>query len=411
MSDPLFSILTPTHKPIYLDDCYDSLLLQKEESWEWIIHLNNGAHPGQVSDRIKGDPRVRLNVSGSRHSRVGSHRRNVAAEAKGELLVELSHSDKLMVDALKELKHHSAVWQGGFYYSDFVRFLGADNIKADEDHGWKSYSFEDDTDFLNCTAAFDPHPVMLTTPEYSPSGLRAWHRDCYSEIGGHDATITASPDMDILCRTYLTGRPFVRIPKCLYIKREHAHTYKNDATYVKSIHQNAFDIRHKSLHKLIENWAARSGKPKGTVSRSPMEGFKHLDPRLLPYWELEENSLSVIRAVDGLQHVKRRDFVDVMNELHRALIPGGFLLGVFPDSNGNAWHAEPDAVNPLREASFLPFTDKRTAALVPNSKAKFQVVDITTEAPSDWHYSYNLLYTSFTLCAIKGQRVAGPRLI
>lgn len=40
---PHISVFTPSHSPIYLDQCYQSLQSQTYHDWEWIVVLNNGA--------------------------------------------------------------------------------------------------------------------------------------------------------------------------------------------------------------------------------------------------------------------------------------------------------------------------------------------------------------------------------
>lgn len=51
---PYVSVFTPSHSPIYLDQCYESLRSQTYHDWEWVVVLNNGAQwqPKRSDSRV-----------------------------------------------------------------------------------------------------------------------------------------------------------------------------------------------------------------------------------------------------------------------------------------------------------------------------------------------------------------------
>src|SRR5215471_14006635 len=95
---PRFSVFTPTHRPRYLDECFESLRRQSCQDWEWVVVLNGGAawRPADPDDRIRVI--VADGVSG-----VGALKRLACEQASGEILVELDHDDLLAPDALEEV--------------------------------------------------------------------------------------------------------------------------------------------------------------------------------------------------------------------------------------------------------------------------------------------------------------------
>ena len=52
------SVVTPTHKGIYLNELYDSLKDQTYDNWEWLLYLNGGLRKDDLSSEIVNDPRV-----------------------------------------------------------------------------------------------------------------------------------------------------------------------------------------------------------------------------------------------------------------------------------------------------------------------------------------------------------------
>ena len=394
---PHFSVITPSHHLDYILDCYESLLLQSDSDWEWILLLNGKATKATIDFRILQDPRVRVISSEATHARLGAHWRRAAAAATGKILVELDHDDQLKPDCLAALRETEHQHGPGFYYSNLNNFRFEDE--------------PEDPDFQ----AFEPDVTSLLHPSFCPRAVRAWSSSTYFEVGGHDSTIEAGSDIDLLCRTYLSGCPFVHIDKSLYVKRYYHNSSRQRIEYIKAQNEQLATWRRSYLSRIAAEWARRRPElTKLNLGSDQMEGFQTIWPFRGNLENLElapENSVSVVRAANTLQYIPRVMWTATMNAIYRCLAPGGYFVGMFPDANGDAWHADPQAVNPVKGASFLPFTDKRMSVLVPRAKAKFRIAHLETTSPSDWHFHHNLLYTDFVFCAMKNQRAAGPQFI
>lgn len=418
---PQFSVVTPSHNQQHLLETYTSLRNQTETDWEWVILLNGDLTSEKLSPVIASDQRVKV-FDCSDYMFLGGYRRRAMTMAKGEILVELDHDDYLLPDCLHELKKYAAVFQGGFYYSDFMALTPSGKSQTfPPEQGWQSYSMplpELSDQELFASRAFPPHPTSLVDVQFAPIHVRAWHRDCYFETGGHDATLNAADDLDLLCRTYLTGRPFVHIPKCLYVYRRHPQNHCQTEAYREALADKIPNICETYLDRVIHEWCLKQPERRVNIGRTRFEdamydnvdinSLQTLGDVSLPF---KESSISMVRVLDGFQYLPRQNLVKLMNEIYRVLIPGGWLYGALPSADGSAAHADPCAINYMNEASFLFVTDLRIAKVTPESQAKFYPVRLMTEAPSDWHHSRNLVYTHFALCALKGQRIAGRRFI
>ena len=57
-----FSLITPTHRPNYIQELYDSIKAQTHTDWEWILYLNGFIKPSDLPDEIVNDPQVKIHV-------------------------------------------------------------------------------------------------------------------------------------------------------------------------------------------------------------------------------------------------------------------------------------------------------------------------------------------------------------
>ena len=87
-------VFTPTHRPDYINDAFESLLAQSNADREWVLVPNGGA---AISDRIRTHAQVRIVPAPDWASRlgVGSLKRFACEHCTGEYLVELDHDDLL----------------------------------------------------------------------------------------------------------------------------------------------------------------------------------------------------------------------------------------------------------------------------------------------------------------------------
>jgi glycosyltransferase involved in cell wall biosynthesis len=406
---PIFSIVTPTDSVENLYRCYSSIKRQTITDWEWILVLNGQIQPSDIDAEIRADSRVVIDhvLPARTHHRLGAYRRKGCTQANGQYIFELDSDDELVPHSLSRVLE-SVQEANGFYYGDYaVRLPNGEFQIPSKIEGGESYTEKIDDKSVTVTANFDPHPAAFLDHRYVPNYGKIWSRDCYKHIGGHDPALFAGEDVDIAVRTYLSGRPFHHIKKLIYIKNWSSKGFRQQEQYRQGLQEFVSASKTDYIHKLIHEWARRSGKPMVTISLEPMEGFIHIPPsEIYNMSHFIDGECSVIRSVRGMEYTSMTP-QEITRQAHKLLTPGGFFLGAFPDGNGNACHTDDRIKHHIREANFYSFTDKHMNASIPNDGVRFQVMQLDTEAPTDWHMSRNLLYTSFTFCALKGQRFAG----
>ena len=131
-------VFTPTHRPDYINDAFESLLAQSNADWEWVLVPNGGA---AISDRIRTHAQVRIVPAPDWVSRlgVGSLKRFACEHCPGEYLVELDHDDLLTPDARPRSTRPEAPSGAEFLYSDFSNFRADGTCEVyDSAYGWES---------------------------------------------------------------------------------------------------------------------------------------------------------------------------------------------------------------------------------------------------------------------------------
>ncbi|MBK7469357.1 MAG: glycosyltransferase [Betaproteobacteria bacterium] len=135
-----FSVFTPTHRPDYIAEAFDSLLAQTCPDWEWVIVPNGplAALPG----RVLSDPRVRVIAAPDDIAAqgIGALKRFACERCQGDYLVELDHDDLLVPEALARIAEAAARTGAGFLYSDFANFRADGTCEVyGAAYGWESY--------------------------------------------------------------------------------------------------------------------------------------------------------------------------------------------------------------------------------------------------------------------------------
>ena len=115
-STPRISVFTPSHRPTFLNECFDSLVAQTFSDWEWVVVMNNGANWRPPV----ADARVRVLWNNDLNG-VGAAKRYACEQACGEFLLELDHDDLLAQEALAEVvAAFDANPEIGFVFSQFA---------------------------------------------------------------------------------------------------------------------------------------------------------------------------------------------------------------------------------------------------------------------------------------------------
>lgn len=428
----MISLFTPTHDARYLGAAHDSLLAQAgAPAWEWVIVPNGNAV--EIPAAVRDDPRVRIvpAPAGLEREGVGALKRYACQHCRGGILFELDHDDLLAPTALAEVRDAVDRDGAGFVYSDFCEFRADGSSRTYlANHGWQQYEVEFQGRTWQAMRAFPADPRSLHLIFYAPNHLRAWTRAAYDAAGGHDASLPVTDDHDLLCRTYLAGVKFVHLPRCLYFYRlleEGANTFLQRNA---EIQQRQQQISNTYVYRLIAEWCRREGLPMydlGGGHNSPA-GYRSVDlanadvtcdvRRGLPF---AESSVGCIRAWDFLEHIPHcRDSscshgtdgaplctVGLMNEIHRVLVPGGWLVSRTPSTDGRGAFQDPTHASFWNPNSFWYYTRREQAQFVPGIRCRFQGTRIWQTFPTEWHQTHNIPYVYADLVALKGQRQPG----
>lgn len=336
-SQPLLSLITPTHNPQYLLETYRSLVAQDYTNWEWLL-LPNGSVPpfAEIPAEIQADVRARvLPAVCQSEPAIGALKRLCAEQAHGEMLIELDHDDRLAPGILTEIAE--ACEQGAdFVYSDMAYHLD----DADESpywfsarSGWESYAAEVYDRQRIVMRCFELTPRSLANIYYAPDHVRCWRKSFYHEIGGHDVSMALGDDHDLVCRSYIAGGKFVHIPRCGYLYR--LHNWNSFRRFNDQVQQQQWRNCARYLHSMITRWLRDQ--------QLPMLGLipTTWGPSLLPL--RPANSVGCIKLYQqSLQTVPVFAAKDFLNQCYTMLVPGGYLVVDFalPVPEARGWRPE-----------------------------------------------------------------------
>lgn len=414
-----FSIFTPTHQPEHLLRAARSFAAQtvNPRSIEWLVVCNGPAAKGQVKAMIGQQPfDLRIMQAPDVCKGVGALKRWACQNATGDVFVELDHDDELMPTCLEEL---AARFDEG---ADFVSSATFE-LKADGSDVWYSpeFGWEHDKAMLNGKEHLYHVPFQIDARSlahiyYAPNHVRAWKEEAYWTAGGHDDKLEVCDDHALLIRTYLSGAKMTVIDRPLYV--QHMHEGNTQTKRFDEIQTGTHALCNQSIRPLVEEWCRREklplfdfggahGCPDGytPVDIAGGEGVLPIDVTQGLPWA--DNSVGAIRAHDFLEHVPIGQIVPLMNEIHRVLVPGGWLLSHTPSTDGRGAFQDPTHVSFWNENSFWYYTQAKQAKYVPQITARFQAARLFTWCPSDWHEQHRIAYVVADLCAMKGQRIAG----
>jgi len=217
--------------PIYntgekLLNTYKSLKEQTYNNWEWVL-VNDSTDGGKtlkIAEEIaKNDSRVKVyDFREKSGGIIGESKYRAATLCRGYLLAELDHDDYLTPDCTYYLHKASQEYpEIGFFYTD--------NAECDEN--WNSLKYPDgfafgygkyekyDVNGFNFDSCIAPpiNPKTIRHIVGVPNHIRAWRRDVYFKIGGHNRDLAIADDYELLVRTFL-GTLMMRIPKMCYVQ-------------------------------------------------------------------------------------------------------------------------------------------------------------------------------------------------
>lgn len=357
----MISIITPTHDPRFLRELETTILSQTYKDWEWIVLLNGGAK----YEPLHSDERIKITECPFVNNGVGFLKRLACMQATGEVIAEVDHDDLLTADCLIKVAAAFEDKEVGFVYSENAK-LSKDFRPYLEEYGWTHKFFSWKGRKLYAMNNQPLYPARLGQIWFAPDHIRAWRRDVYEKIGGHNDSLKVCDDLDLMQRLYLETK-FKEIPEVLYVYR-----INGENTFI----SNGKQIREKNnlLYAMnIENLCRRFCMLNGLA----IIDLSKDDETLSNY---PDGSAGLIIAKDYLQYLAEpRQF---MNEVHRVLAYGGMLLSDTPSTDGRGAFQDPKAASFWNENSFWYYTRKDYAAKIKNTKL-FRVSKLVTEYPDD----------------------------
>lgn len=401
----LLTVVTPTHDPKYLQEIWHSLEAQTlEHRWEWLITPTRACAPAVLALPFAKSPRVRVVPYPGIPGNVGAAKlwafSRACIEGADQVLVELDHDDLLHPHALELVEHtFLRLPEVGFVYSDsidwsptsaLVTYHHPERNRAWQEEGWRfsvSEPLEMSAGLPYCQAhdyplSFEPSAAAVSSILYAPNHLRAWRRDVYQAVGGHDPSRKVCDDAELLIRTYLATRMH-RIAEPLYFYRvDGANTWlANQAT----IAEESFKLKREHLHTLVVREMGLRGLPcldlGGGIDPAPppwisvdnrfSEDFTTnvrniVDLMQFP-WPFEDSSVGAFRAFDLLEHLPDR--LHTMREIYRCLAPGGWLLSKTPSCAGPGAYRDPTHVSLWVKDSFRYYTERGLARYLPPARS------------------------------------------
>jgi glycosyltransferase involved in cell wall biosynthesis len=405
------SIITPSHKyQTYFDELYSSIKAQTYSNWEWVVYLNGEFKKTHLSNEILEDERVRVFEDYEGNTNIGYVKNKAFSLGTGEVLVEVDHDDILTPDCLEELvKAFEENPECGFVYSDNATYHMQDVFTPySSTFGWTSRDFEWNDKKLISMNSFPASSHSVSYIWYAPDHVRAWRKDIYDKIGGHNVDLSICDDHELMIRTYLETS-FYYIPKVLYIYRitgDNSWLERNDAIQVKTK-----ELHNQYAQLLAEKDADRKGLLKIDIGGGlfPRAGYTTIDQEdadiicnLDDGIPLEDNSVGVINASHVIEHLK--DPIKTMREIHRVLAHGGWAFIEVPSTDGRGAWQDPTHVSFWNENSFWYYTKQSHAQFIRNKDIKFSCMRLET----NWWDNHIAVVNTHLVAVKDGARYPGP---
>lgn len=247
----LISYFTPTYNTgVRLYETYQSLLNQTYQNWEWVIvdDSNDDGKTLQISKNIASlDHRVKVYSFEEKSGNIiGESKYRAATLCRGFILAELDHDDLLTQKCTEYLVNASQKFpDAGFFYTD----------SAEINQYWQSQTYGEpfalwygkyrkyNYNGYMWDVAIQPNinPKTIRHIVGVPNHVRAWRRDVYFQIGGHNRDLSIADDYELIVRTFLHTK-MCKIAELGYIQFIHD---SGDA-------QNSHDIARKDIQRRVK---------------------------------------------------------------------------------------------------------------------------------------------------------------
>ena len=267
---PFFSIFTPAYNtPKHaIERAYNSLLAQTYKNWEWIV-LDDSADNDtwDIINSIK-DPRVKAyRVVPRSFGNIGLVKNRAASFCNGDWLVELDHDDALISTCLEDCKKASEKYpDAGFIYTDVCELYENGEWKeyydiCDDYYGkkdnWFNFGYSghsivkaDGKEYLWHHYP-EINPITIRFNITMPNHARAWKKEVYNKISGHNKEIPVADDFDLIVRTFLETK-IIHVKKMLYLQyNNYNSTVDNNVISINLRARLIRDFYDQKIHKRI----------------------------------------------------------------------------------------------------------------------------------------------------------------
>jgi len=227
---PLISFFTPIYNAgNKLLSTYQSLREQTYGNWEWVV-VNDSSDEGKtlkIAEKLaENDSRIKLyDFRKKSGGIIGESKYRAAALCSGKWIMELDHDDmlaekagELMVKAFQK-------------YPD-CKFAFSDCAEIDENHN--SLTYGDGFSFgygkyrkelyrgreYQVAVCQNINPLTIRHIVGVPNHFRAWDREFYHSIGGHNRRLTIADDYELIIRSFLKTK-FVGVRQLCYLQFFH----------------------------------------------------------------------------------------------------------------------------------------------------------------------------------------------
>tara|TARA_B100001287_G_scaffold250208_1_gene230585 strand:- start:2415 stop:3668 length:1254 start_codon:yes stop_codon:yes gene_type:complete len=400
------SIITPSNNLHYITDLWESIKNQTYENWEWVLYLNNN-FGGDLIEEIKKHPKVKIHVDKPHKfsTNVGYLKNRAFNLGTGDVLVEVDHDDIITPDCLEEIaKAFNENPEVGFVYSNDA-ILGGKGIPFRQNLGWKYKKEKWENEECLVHQSWEPSAYSISQIYFAPDHVRAWKKEVYKKIGGHDETLSILDDQELLIRTYQDSKLY-HINKTLYIYRVHGGNTWLERN--KQIQDGTWKLFNKHMQSLAEREADLKGLRKIDIGGGlyPRKGYETVDIKngdieadLNKKWPFKDNEIGVINASHILEHLV--DKHHSMSEIHRVLAHGGYAFIDVPSTDGRGAFQDPTHVSYWNQNSFLYYTTSQLGQFIYNKDIRFQSLDLQTYYPNQWMKDNKVLVTRAWLRCIK----------
>ena len=425
---PAVSVITPSNSTEWLMGAFQSLQGQSFRAWEWVIVPNGSVELGPVLELAKRDSRiVVLPDPGALTGNVGALKRAACDRVQGNYVVEFDHDDELDDHCLEEVVRRFESTSAAFVYSR-TAYVDEDgrSLMLNPRMGWEydALPFRGVQGSEKLLAARNPPllPQNIARLGYAPCHVRAWRRESYRIVGGHDPALHVCDDQDLMCRLYLgSGGSFSEIDRCLYKYRRHSgNTFERKNPDVKRLSRVVYDRYFEALalmhwgrsHRCItlatDSWSEAGPAGMGALRGGKLDGDHP--------WPFQDGELGVVLAIDVLHTIRNKRWI--FREAHRCLAHGGVLITEVPSADGRGLARDPRTVSLWSSASFdvlcEPDCMELEHAWSPKDAASewrgsFQAIRLCDHYPTQEHRDRRLLYTKAHLVVRKNEsRFHGP---